>query len=410
MSVHEDIRPAALTSGSDSRFSFQDAMAEQLLAAARAVRPLLESKAAQHEEQNELSPEVVDALTEAGIFSMAGPRRIGGLAQSSRSMARVAAELAKGCPSTAWVYTIYNSCLWFASKLPAGMQAQIFADGLPRICSPQNGIGELVADGDGYRLTGRWSYATGSHHAAWTMIPAISPEQLPVLVALPMSAVKLDHTWLVSGMKGTGSDTVVADDVRVESANIAPFSDIAVAPPATVDDAVREASDFWVNYPILRAKALGVLLGCAEGLLEVIAAKSGGPIIYSTYAHKSDSAAYHAAIGEAATQIQAARRLVEDSCGRIDAAACEGRVQSVEERAEARGEGALVIHLLHTAIERLMDLGGSSGFTTTAPAQRYWRDFSISARHVIFNSQISYETVGRRVLGIEPGIVDPDML
>jgi alkylation response protein AidB-like acyl-CoA dehydrogenase len=242
------------------------------------------------------------------------------------------------------------------------------------------------------------------------MIPALSPEQLPVLVALPMSAVDLDYTWLVAGMKGTGSDTVVANNVRVDAGNIAPFSDIAVSPPATVDDSVREASDFWVNYPILRAKALGVLVGCAEGLLEVIAAKSGGPIIYSTYAHKSDSAAYHASLGQAATQIQAARRMVENSCARIDAAACEGRVQSVEERTEARGEGALVIHLLHAAIERLMDLGGSSGFTTTAAAQRYWRDFSISARHVIFNSQISYEQVGRRVLGIEPGVVDPDMI
>jgi 3-hydroxy-9,10-secoandrosta-1,3,5(10)-triene-9,17-dione monooxygenase len=405
MSIDQDIRPSA-----ETVFSFQDELADDLVAKAKSVRRLLESKADEHEERSELSEEVVAELTELGIFSMAGPRRIGGLAQSSRSMARVAAELAKGCPSTAWVYTIYNSCLWFSSKLPAGIQAQIFANGIPRICSPQNGMGQLVVNGDGYRLTGRWSYATGSHHAAWTMIPALSPEQLPVLVALPMSAVDLDYTWLVAGMKGTGSDTVVANNVRVDAGNIAPFSDIAVSPPATVDDSVREASDFWVNYPILRAKALGVLVGCAEGLLEVIAAKSGGPIIYSTYAHKSDSAAYHASLGQAATQIQAARRMVENSCARIDAAACEGRVQSVEERTEARGEGALVIHLLHAAIERLMDLGGSSGFTTTAAAQRYWRDFSISARHVIFNSQISYEQVGRRVLGIEPGVVDPDMI
>ena len=69
-----------------------------------------------------------------------------------------------------------------------------------------------------------------------------------------------------------------------------------------------------------------------------------------------------------------------------------------------------MIQLLHAAIERLMDLGGSSGFTTTAAAQRYWRDFAIGSRHVIFNSQISYEQVGRGVLGIEPGVVDPEMI
>lgn len=405
MSIDQAIKPEAA-----SLTGFREDLAGELVARAKAVRPLLESKADEHEANNELSQEVIDTLTEIGVFAMAGPSRVGGLAQSSRSMAAVAAELAKGCPSTAWVYTIYNSCLWFASKLPAGIKEQMFANGVPLICSPQNGIGHLVPDGDSFRLTGRWSYATGSHHAAWTMVPALSPDQLPVLAVMPMADVQIDHTWQVAGMKGTGSDTVVANDVRVPAAMIAAFSDIAVAPPATVAEADRVASDYWVNYPILRAKALGVLVGCAEGLLDVVAGKSGSPILYSVYAHKSDSSAYHAAIGEAATLIQAAKRMVDGSCFRIDQAAAEGRVQSIEERTEARGAGALVIRLLHDAIERLMDLGGSSGFATTAAAQRYWRDFATGSRHVIFNAQISYEQAGRHLLGIEPGIVEPDML
>jgi alkylation response protein AidB-like acyl-CoA dehydrogenase len=408
MSIDQEIRPAGMSPAA-GEFRFNDELSGELIARVKAVRPLLESKADQHEEKGELSQEVIDKLTEIGIFAMAGPRRIGGLEQSSQSMARVAAELAKGCPSTAWVYTIYNSCLWLASKLPAGIQEQMFANGIPRICSPQNGKGQLVADGDGYRLTGRWSYATGSHHAAWTIVPALSPEELPMLAVLPMSAVELDHTWLVSGMKGTGSDTVVANNAPVQASMCAAFSDIMISPPATVDRSELEPCDYWVNYPLLRAKALGVLVGCAEGLLEVVAAKSGGPIIYSNYAHKSDSAAYHFVIGEAATKIQAARRLVDNSCARIDTVACEARVQTVQERTEARGEGALVISLLHSAVERLMDLGGSSGFTA-GPAQRYWRDFSISTRHVIFNSQISYEQVGRHVLGIEPAILELEVL
>ncbi|MFZ2173580.1 MAG: acyl-CoA dehydrogenase family protein, partial [Rhodococcus sp. (in: high G+C Gram-positive bacteria)] len=317
---------------------------------------------------------------------------------------------AKGCPSTAWVYTIYNSCLWFASKLPAAIQETVFADGIPRICSPQNGMGQLVPDGDGFKLTGRWSYATGSHHAQFTMVPAILPDQQPMLVVLPMSSVELDYTWQVTGMKGTGSDTVVAHDVTVDSASICSFADISATPPAAVDSALLEPSDYWVNYPLLRAKSLGVLVGSVEGLLEVIMAKSGGPIIYSSLAHKSDSPAYQAALGKAATKIRAARRLVEGSCSRIDDAATERWVLSIEERTECRGEGALVVQILTEAADELMDLGGSSAFGTTGPAQRYWRDFSTAARHVLFNAQVSYETVGRHILGIEPGIVQPDML
>lgn len=405
----QDTRPSDITS-SDDEFLFRKDSAERLLADATALRPLLESHAAAHEEKGELAAEVIEALDKIGAFSMSAPRRIGGLSQSSKSMAAVAAELAKGCPSTAWVYTIYNSCLWFASKLPQAIQKSVFADGIPRICSPQNGMGQLVPDGDGFKLTGRWSYATGSHHAQVTMVPAILPDQQPMLVVLPMSSVELDYTWQVAGMKGTGSDTVVANEVLVDSASICSFADISATPPAVVDSTLLEPSDYWVNYPLLRAKSLGVLIGCAEGLLDVIMAKSGGPIIYSSYAHKSDSSAYQAALGEAATKIRAARRLVENSCDRIDEAAIERWVLSIEERTEFRGEGALVVQILTEVVDELMDLGGSSAFGMAGPAQRYWRDFSTAARHVLFNAQVSYETVGRHILGIEPGIVQPDML
>ncbi|MDX2937662.1 acyl-CoA dehydrogenase family protein [Streptomyces ipomoeae] len=406
MSIQAAVRPA----GYSAEPTFAEESAAALVAAARSLRPLLDEKAGEHERAGELTQEVVEALDQNGLLAMAAPRRIGGLAQSSESMAQVAIELSKGCPSTAWVYTIYNSCLWFASKLPRSIQETLFANGIPRICSPQNGMGQLTPSGDGFELTGRWSYATGSHHAQFTMVPAILPDQQPMLVVLPMAAVSLDHTWDVAGMKGTGSDTVVAEHVPVSVADICSFADISATPPAAVDNADLEPSDFWVNYPLLRAKALGVLVGCAEGLLEQIVAKSGGPIIYSTYTRKSDSGAYQAAIGRAATAILAARRLVEGSCARIDAAAKAGSVLGIPERTEFRGQGALVVQTLTRAMEDLMDLGGSSAFGTANSAQRYWRDFSTAARHVLFNAQISYETVGRSVLGIETAIVAPDML
>lgn len=253
-------------------------------------------------------------------------------------------------------------------------------------------------------------YATGSHHAQFTMIPALSTDKQPMLVTLPMSSVSIENTWHVTGMKGTGSDAVVADNTRVETDDICSFADISTTPPSAIDEAALEATDYWVNYPLLRAKALGVLLGCAEGLLEAISAKSGGPIIYSTHASKRESGAYQYMLGEAETKIKAARRLIMGSNSRIDAAAARREVTTVEERTEFRGEGAFVIQTLSSAVDRLMDLGGSSAFGTAGPAQRYWRDYSTAARHVIFNPQVSYEQAGIHLLGIEPGVVTPDML
>ena len=71
---------------------FDDEAGASLVAAAIALRPLLASKAQRHEDEGELSPEVVDALDKAGFWKMAVPRRWGGLAISANYMARVAAE------------------------------------------------------------------------------------------------------------------------------------------------------------------------------------------------------------------------------------------------------------------------------------------------------------------------------
>lgn len=131
--------PDTLTPKTDTAFGFDNAAGEQVLAGVKDLRPLIESKAAEQEANGELSVEVVEALDAVGAFRLAGPLRVGGLAQSSQMMAEVAAELAKACPSTAWVYTIYNSCLWFASKLPAVTQARVFDGGVPRFCSPRTG-------------------------------------------------------------------------------------------------------------------------------------------------------------------------------------------------------------------------------------------------------------------------------
>ena len=136
-------------------------------------------------------------------------------------------------------------------------------------------MGQLVETESGLELSGRWNYATGSHHAQFTMVPALSPEQQPVLLVLPMSAVQLDFTWQVAAMRGTGSDTVVAAQTPVNPDLVCSFADISATPPPHFDASQLEASDYWVNYPLLRAKSLGVLVGCAEGLLETIATKSG---------------------------------------------------------------------------------------------------------------------------------------
>ena len=170
---------------------FQSELHDVIIERARALRPLLLSHAQTHEDRGELVSEVIDALDEAGLFRMSAPRRWGGLCLPSYTMANVSRELAKGCPSTAWVVSIVNSCVWIASTMAPSMQELIFADGVPRICGPSNGAGTLELRDGQYVVNGKWSYGSASHHASWAMVPVTSKDGHMNMALLPMSKALL---------------------------------------------------------------------------------------------------------------------------------------------------------------------------------------------------------------------------
>jgi len=383
--------------------AFNTEIHDALIAKARGLRPLLEKSAAEHERRGELLPEVVAALDEAGFFKMPVPRRWGGLCVSSYTMMEATAELAKGCPSTAWVVSIVTNAVWSASVLPLRIQEVMFRDGVPRICSPQNGMGKLESSEGKMILNGRWSYASASHHASWAVMPAMSPEGKLCFAAAPMSQLRIELTWDVAGMKGTGSDTVVAENVVIDPVLIHHVPLDGSREP--LRGHMPEPTDYWVVFPLLRGKATSVLLGIAEGLLECVLAGRDRPLIYSTYERRKDSAVWHAGAGEAAAMIGVARTICERQHHLFDDAALQGRILTYPERAKCRGEGAVIVQMLIDAVEKLMNLSGSSAYLSSNPIQRYWRDFSIAARHIVFNVELGYEVYGKQLMGIEPNVV-----
>jgi alkylation response protein AidB-like acyl-CoA dehydrogenase len=374
----------------------------QLVTDAASLRPLLEDAAAAHEADGELLPEVVGALEAIGAFKMGAPRRLGGLGVSLTTMSDVVIELAKGCPSTAWVVSIINSCVWAASQTPLRMQRELFVDGVPKICQPQTVPGTAVSDGDDYLISGRWSYGSGSHHSDWALC-RVAQDKVMMIAAVPLSDLAIENTWQVAGMRGTGSDTLIAKDVRVPADRVCLASEM-VRPKDGTEGYVVELTDRFGYVPFLRSKALGVLVGIAEGLLEAAMSMADKPLLTTTYERKRDSAVFQAKVGEAAAKINAAKLVMYDGAGSNDRAAADGRSLDYAERSTNRGNVGVAIDLLTSAVDMLMTLSGSSAFANSNRAQRFWRDFGVSSRHIAFSVDASYEIYGRYKLGVDPNI------
>jgi 3-hydroxy-9,10-secoandrosta-1,3,5(10)-triene-9,17-dione monooxygenase len=386
---------------------FGDERVEDLVAAAKSMRPYLLEMAPKHEQDRRLDADVINKLLAADMFKVAVPRRWGGLCLSAHGMAQVAVELAKGCPSTGWIYCISNSASWVASLAPDAVQEDVFADGVPIMCSAVNPPGTFTKTDGGYVVNGAFPYSSGCFNSAWGMFALASKNAEGRIIPAgqfyaPMADTTIQDTWFVAGLKGTGSNTVVFKDAFVPQHRLVP-----PAPPGHPPGKkhVGEPSDYFALLPHLRSVMLGVLVGIAEAALEVvIGGTSKRGIVYTTYARQTDSHVVQKEIGEAATMIHTARVLMDTANRLIDEAALNQRTITYLEQTRNKGETVFATDLLVKAVDKLMYVSGSSGFMESTPLQRYWRDLNVAARHAANVPHVGYEMYGRALMGVEPNI------
>jgi len=154
-----------------------------------------------------------------------------------------------------------------------------------------------------------------------------------------------------------------------------------------------------------------MVIGAAQALFEeVTRASHNRPIVYTTYAKQSESAVVQAEFGRIAASVEAARLLVEKSCGLIDVSGATRVPMTPQERAMSKGEGSFTIDLLAKAGHDLMFLAGSGAFSDEKAVSRIWRDLNVGARHTANLPYVGYEIFGKSLLGVEPNISAPDFI
>src|SRR6266446_10771751 len=204
-------------------------LAQTYLERARELRPMLAAAGDAIERGREVTPEIVDAMIERGIFRMLLPRSIGGAELDPLTYTAVLESLAQGDGSTAWCLGQNSGCSMIAPYLPAETAREVF--GGPRgilAWGPElPGAGRGVAVEGGYRVTGQWGFATGSRHATWlgAHVPIFEPDGTPRLnpngrpfvrtVLFPKTSAEVIDNWQVIGLRGTGSDSYRVENLFV---------------------------------------------------------------------------------------------------------------------------------------------------------------------------------------------------
>jgi alkylation response protein AidB-like acyl-CoA dehydrogenase len=364
-----------------------------LVAAARELQPLLRENGATCEDAGQLTDAVVDALHDNGLFGIWVPEQLGGAELDPVSSLEVIQSLAAVDASAAWVV--------MAAALATGTGGGYLGDEavaemfegprFPVVAGQGTRPGTAVRDGDGYRLSGSWSFASGIKHAQWIhTLGTVEDTGEPLIFVLPVGKANLVDNWDVMGLQGTGSIDYTIDDVYV------PASFTHHGPTETP---VRGGSLFTLGIMHLAlighsAWALGVSRRMLDDLSALVRSKAGRP------GTMADSLHFQATYGEAEARWHAARAFVYETWRGASATITAGEALSVEQKTMLR----LALYHATWAAEEISVAVYRAGGTTalrSGPLQQYFRDMHAGTQHVTSAPGV-IQACGRYLGGLAP--------
>lgn len=381
---------------------------EELVARARSLVPTLRSYTGQAEMLRKLPPESVAAVKEAGLYKVLQARRHGGYQMSLRTHIDTIAEVSRGCTSTAWCMAVTQAHSWLMALFPEQAQKETYGANpdalISAVIAPR---GKARAVDGGYILNGFWPFASGCEHAQWLFLGATvsDVDGQPVDEAdllVPTSDVAIKDDWNVIGLRGTGSCSVVVEDVFVPAHRY-------LSLPATI---MGEAPGIGLHegwlyrsapVPVLALALAPPALGAAETAMEAFKERlPGRTVSYTQGEVQLEIPATHMQAAKAATKIGIARLLLYRCADAIQAAAEAGEEMPLVERARVRMDCAQAVRECLEAVEILYLASGGSGISESSPIGRAWRDLHAINMHGLLTIETNLEMYGRVLLGLEP--------
>lgn len=362
----------------------------------------LAQRAAEAEELRRLPAATIDDFRDSGLARLLLPARYGGEQAKFAAILDPVRRMAHGCVSSAWTLGFYALHNWMLALFGEQAQDEVFADG-PVLCpAPLAPTGRGIPVGGGVRLTGRWSWATGIMAADWVLVGALcGPDDgmYPALALLPADQVRVEDVWHTAGMRATGSNDVVVDDVMVPQHRLVKVADIyaGTAPGAALHGA---ATYRWPMVPALALVASMPALGAAEHVADVFAARLGERVLaYSGVAQKQQPAA-QIRLGDARVRLRALDGLLRETVATLESMVADGARIPRAVRARARVAAAHIVHESRSVIADLLESSGASAQFLDSPLQRAKRDVDVISGHVVFDYDVSRELAGALEIGV----------
>ena len=377
--------------------------AQRLLADIRELAPTLSARAAEMEAVGRIPPDVVELLKAIGAFRLFVPKSHGGLELDLPSGLRIIKALARVEGSVGWTVMIANGGNLFAAQLPRETYDRVYPVGHDRvIAGVSQPAGTADATEGGWRVDGRWPFASGCLHADWLGGVCVMTEAGKRLAGpaatkglqlrcffMPAADWQIEDTWHVGGLKATASHHIAFRDKVVPAANFFDLTAGAPCLPGPLYQAVLEV------LPLLHgAFSVGLARGALDELLEL--AGTGRQQLHAPTTMR-ESEIFQYELGRLAADLRAAEAFHQAQTASHWRRALAGTLKDDALIVEATQTGSWIAATCLRVVDACFALAGGSAVYETLPLSRRLRDMHTAAQHAAIQ-QRHYAGAGKLLL------------
>jgi alkylation response protein AidB-like acyl-CoA dehydrogenase len=375
------------------------------VAAAKALAPQIRAAREYIQAECTFPSELVEGLAQGNLFQLYVPKSIGGPETDPITAFRAVEELSKADGSVGWCASVAGAISMYSAWLPPKVGRELFGQPLDiRAAGSFRPTADAQKIDGGYKIGGRWNYVSGSDHANWLVLNCnimdggsqiLDAQGGPVtrMMIVPKSAAVVEKTWSTLGMRGTGSNDVVIEEVFVADEHTCLLYD----PPATEGPLYDRRTVTAISWTLAAANALGMARGAMDTFVG-LATRSGTT---TTPVLMRDRTPVQTTVGEAEAIISGARAYVLDSVGAMWDRACQGTADPGPLVLQAR---LAITHAMRESV-RAVDLlyyaAGTNAIHESNGLEFYFRDLHTAGQHIA-GLHSNFEYGGQVLMGLAP--------
>lgn len=392
-----------------SRTEFRPTPAE-LLRRARKIAEIARERATQTEKDRRVSADMVELIRSNDLFRILQPAEFGGFEYGFDLFVDIGATIAEGCASTGWVCSIGMAHQWVVSLFSIEAQRDVWAQDPGAIAYGSYApAGQSLAVDGGYRLSGQWSFASGCDNAQWFLLGGLigKPDggKEAVFYLVDAAQCRIDDTWFTMGLEGTGSKTVVVDNVFVPTRRIVRIAELVAgtSPGARRSKNPLYHPSFLAVLPLcLVAPTLGMAQGALQSFLQTMQTRVTRGAVAGGNNRMAEFATVQLRVAEATASIDAGRLLIFRDIAETFQCAEKGEAVTVAMRIRNRLDHAFCAKLFTQAVDALFMASGGNAIYADKEIQRSWRDIHAANVHISLNWDAVGTMYGQHALGLEP--------